>query len=44
MTIFVLILMIWMIVPAFRQAISTYENVTTEEKKNLKVFYSLLSN
>lgn len=36
MTIFVLILMIWMIVPAFRQAISTYENVTTEEKKESK--------
>lgn len=34
MTIFTLILMIWMIVPAFRQAISTYENVTTGETKS----------
>ncbi|MFA9500238.1 mechanosensitive channel MscK [Mannheimia sp. E30BD] len=36
MTIFVLILMIWMIAPAFRQAISTYENVTHEQTKESK--------
>ncbi|AHG77718.1 mechanosensitive channel MscK [Mannheimia varigena] len=36
MTILVLILMIWMIAPAFRQAISTYENVTHQETKESK--------
>ncbi|QNS14757.1 mechanosensitive channel MscK [Mannheimia bovis] len=36
MTILVLILMIWMIAPAFRQAISTYENVTHQETQESK--------
>lgn len=36
MTILVLILMFWMIAPAFRQAISTYENVTHQETKESK--------
>ncbi|WP_238348712.1 mechanosensitive channel MscK [Mannheimia pernigra] len=33
MVILILILMIWMIVPAFRRAISTYENVAYEKNK-----------
>ncbi|HGO5854704.1 TPA: mechanosensitive channel MscK [Mannheimia haemolytica] len=36
MTILVLILMIWMIAPAFRKAISTYEDVTHKEAKESK--------
>lgn len=42
MTIFVLILMIWMVVPAFRQAISTYENVTTEQKESRSISLTIV--